>query len=117
MHNWGKPLSSVKLQRYVVAHECAHFVLHRPFLQASPYHWIRDDINFRSPFIPLEVEEEAHRWAMEVLIPCTLLETELQDVGLVDEKTITELADRFGVATGRLKNRLIRMGAAGRIST
>ena len=106
----------LKLQRYVVAHECAHFVLHRSLLHASLHHWILDDAFFRSPFIPIEVEEEAHQWAMDVLMPLALLEAELKEEGNLDEKALTELADSFGVATGRLQARLIRMGAAGRVS-
>lgn len=106
----------MKLQRYVVPHECADFVLHRSFLQASRHHWIRDDVFFRSPFIPIEVEEEAHQWAMDVLLPLPLLEAELEDVGSLDDKAMTALADRFGVALSRLQARLIPMGVIGSVS-
>ena len=105
-----------QLQRYAVAHECAHFILHQELIEKSYYQWIRDDAFFRSPFVTREQENEAHQLAMEILVPLPLLATELAGRKRIKQQEIARLADLFGVAESRMEIRLGTMERGRRIT-
>ncbi len=94
------------ITRYIVAHEFAHFMLHRRVLDDSPYHWIQDDLFFKSPVIPQWMEEEAHQLAMEILMPHDLLSRELDGQDIIDHQDLVRLADLCQVTLTRMQMRL-----------
>ncbi len=93
-------------QRYIVAHECAHFILHRDLIDQSPYSWIQDDVFFRNPAIPAHIETEAHQLAMEILMPRFLLEKELNTMTKIDHQEMASLAALCSVTQTRMELRL-----------
>lgn len=97
---------ALPLQRYVVAHEIAHYILHRELIDGSHRKWIRDDVFFRSPSVPESVEREAHLLGMDLLMPLPLLEAKLGRGSPIDDATTSGLAGLFRVCEQRMKLRL-----------
>jgi hypothetical protein len=83
-------------QRFTLAHEIAHFVLHRDLVGAS----VTDDAMYRSN-LSNAFESQAHRLAADILMPSIIVKTVLQ-LGL----PLGELARRFGVSEQALKIRI-----------
>jgi IrrE N-terminal-like domain len=88
---------SLERKRFTVAHEIAHFILHRD--KASD--GITDDAMYRSGLSSKE-ETEANRLAADILMPYTLVQN------LVNEgfKTVPELAEKLGVSKTAMSIRL-----------
>jgi hypothetical protein len=88
---------SLARKRFTVAHEIAHFILHRE--KASD--GITDDAMYRSGLSTKE-ETEANRLAADILMPYTLVQV------LVKEgfKTLPELAEKLGVSKTAMSIRL-----------
>lgn len=92
-------------QRFTLAHEIAHFLLHRDRIGDG----ITDDILYRSKLSDF-MEIQANRLAADILMPGHLLERKLleltQDVELRDEQKIERLAEVAGVSTTAIKIRI-----------
>ncbi|EIY4980010.1 MULTISPECIES: ImmA/IrrE family metallo-endopeptidase [Klebsiella] len=92
-------------QRFTLAHEIAHFLLHRDRIGDG----ITDDILYRSKLSDF-MEVQANRLAADILMPGHLLEKKLleltQTVELRDEQKIERLAEVAGVSTTAIKIRL-----------
>ncbi|MCU1249382.1 MAG: hypothetical protein JWQ49_2411 [Edaphobacter sp.] len=90
----GDPLAR---KRFTVAHEIAHFILHRD--KASD--GITDDAMYRSGLSSKE-ETEANRLAADILMPYTLVQN------LVNEgfKSVPQLAGKLGVSQTAMSIRL-----------
>lgn len=98
-------------QRFTVAHEIGHFILHRNdnpsalFIDTRYIVYRRDA---KSSTGEDRREREANRFAAALLMPATLLYVELQnhpfDFG--DEETLTTLASKFQVSTQAMSIRL-----------
>lgn len=84
-------------QRFTVAHEIAHYILHRDIIKDG----VSDDALYRSRLSD-EVEREANRLAAEILMPWTLVRTAV-DQG---RKNPDELADLFDVSAPAMYARL-----------
>lgn len=93
-------------QRFTIAHELAHFLLHRPVIDSSP-DGIKDNVLYRSGE-PERIEFEANRLAADIVMPRRLVEQVLQDDfdGVVTEATIESLATRFQVSKAAMEIRL-----------
>jgi Zn-dependent peptidase ImmA (M78 family) len=93
-------------QRFTIAHELAHFFLHRPVIDSSP-DGIKDNVLYRSGE-PERIEFEANRLAADIVMPMTLVEKVLQEEfnGVVTEATIESLAARFQVSKAAMEIRL-----------
>ena len=88
---------NVRRQRFTIAHELAHFILHRADLEDG----IVEDALFRGG-LSNSKETEANKLAADILMPFTLIE-KLMAQGF---KTITELAERLEVSKVAISIRL-----------
>jgi hypothetical protein len=85
-------------KRFTVAHEIAHFVLHRPQLENGD---LIDDTMYRSGLSSAE-ETAANRLAADILMPFPLIQN-LISAGVRD---VESLAERFQVSQAAMKIRL-----------
>lgn len=93
-------------QRFTVAHELSHYLLHRNVIDSSP-EGIKDTVLYRSGE-PEQIEFEANRLAAEIVMPRALVDSELRSSfgGLVTEATIESLASRFEVSKAAMEIKL-----------
>ena len=87
----------VNRRRFTIAHEIAHFLLHRDLIGDG----ITDDALYRSR-LSNKVEAQANAFAADILMPWHLLDPEIK--GGVD--TIEELAMKFQVSKSAMAIRL-----------
>src|SRR5438105_8636729 len=102
-------------QRFTIAHEIGHFVLHRhddPSALFIDTHYIVYRRDAQSSTGEDRREIEANRFAAALLMPATLLQAEFEkppfDFG--DEEMLTELAGKFQVSTQAMSIRLSSLG-------
>lgn len=89
-------------QRFTVAHELAHFLLHRDSIGAG----VVDSILYRSN-LTSKKEVEANNLAAEIVMPRKFVAKELERLGGVSVPTIAEeLAALFKVSAPAMKVRL-----------
>lgn len=93
-------------QRFTIAHELAHFFLHKSVIDSSP-DGIKDNVLYRSG-APERIEFEANRLAADIVMPMHLVEKVLREEfdGVVTEATIESLAARFQVSKAAMEIRL-----------
>lgn len=93
-------------QRFTIAHELAHFLLHKSVIDSSP-DGIKDNVLYRSGE-PERIEYEANRLAADIVMPMALVQKVLQEEfdGIVTEATIESLAARFQVSKAAMEIRL-----------
>ena len=99
-------------QRFTIAHELAHFLLHKEIIDSAP-DGIRDNVLYRSGE-PEHVEFEANRLAADIVMPLGLVRQVLQEDfdGVVTEATIDGLAARFQVSKAAMEIRLSTFAVA-----
>ncbi|MEM9287130.1 MAG: ImmA/IrrE family metallo-endopeptidase [Pseudomonadota bacterium] len=99
-------------QRFTIAHELAHFLLHRDVIDSSP-DGITDNVLYRSG-APERIEFQANRLAADLVMPMDLIEKKLRDDfgGVVTEATIESLAASFQVSKAAMEIRLSTFAAA-----
>lgn len=89
-------------QRFTVAHELAHFLLHKDQIGAG----IRDDVLYRSN-VSDHREAQANRLAADILMPHQLVDQWMTAANrLGADNVIAYLADRFEVSEASMKIRL-----------
>jgi|ERR1051325_4541114 Zn-dependent peptidase ImmA (M78 family) len=99
-------------QRFTIAHEIGHFVLHN----FDEVHVDKSVVKLRdkaSSKGELREEVEANRFAAELIMPRNLLERELSHMAvsdLLDERGMQQLAKCFQVSVSAMSNRLISLG-------
>ena len=93
-------------QRFTIAHELAHFMLHKELIDRSP-DGITDNVLYRSG-APEATEYEANRLAAEIVMPGHQIKKALyEDFGKVaTEEAIESLAERFQVSNAAMEIRL-----------
>lgn len=93
-------------QRFTIAHELAHYLLHRDVIDSSP-DGITDNVLYRSG-APERIEFEANRLAADIVMPLKLIEKRVAEEfgGLVTEATIESLAASFEVSKAAMEIRL-----------
>jgi Zn-dependent peptidase ImmA (M78 family) len=93
-------------QRFTIAHELAHYLLHRELIDRSP-DGITDNVLYRSG-APETVEYEANRLAADLVMPMQLVQRRLDEDfgGVVTDATIEGLADAFEVSKAAMEIRL-----------
>jgi Zn-dependent peptidase ImmA (M78 family) len=93
-------------QRFTIAHELAHYMLHRHVIDSSP-NGITDTVLYRSGASE-RIEYEANRLAADLVMPMNLIEKKLNEEfgGVVTEATIESLAASFGVSKSAMEIRL-----------
>ena len=89
-------------QRFTVAHELAHFLLHRDMIGNG----VTDDVLYRSTLSDTR-EAQANRLAADLLMPRTLVDDWIERArSLRVEDPVEFLSDKFGVSTAAMKIRL-----------
>ncbi len=93
-------------QRFTIAHELAHYLLHRDVIDSSP-EGIKDNVLYRSG-APERLECEANRLAADLVMPMDSIEQRLTESfgGRVTDATIESLAAMFGVSKAAMEIRL-----------
>lgn len=92
-------------QRFTLAHELAHFLLHRDRIVAEGG-W-SENVLLRAPNQPIQIEYEANRLASDLVIPSHLLARATADYnGPMTSEVIEDLARRFGVSTAAMEIKL-----------
>ena len=84
-------------QRFTIAHEFAHFILHKKEIGSG----IQDDVLFRSG-LSGNLEIEANNFAANILMPWHLIEEALED----GADTIHKLAEKLWVSKSAMSVRL-----------
>lgn len=91
-------------QRFTLAHEIAHYLLHREQIIADGG-W-SENVLLRSGQ-PAKVEYEANRLASDLVIPSAMLVEATKDYsGPLTDEVIEDLARRFGVSTTAMEIKL-----------
>jgi Zn-dependent peptidase ImmA (M78 family) len=89
-------------QRFTVAHELAHFILHRDVIGNG----VTDDVLYRSTLSDSR-EAQANRLAADLLMPQELVNTWMERARTLHVEDIVEfLSDKFGVSNSAMKIRL-----------
>ncbi|MEP2891374.1 ImmA/IrrE family metallo-endopeptidase [Tateyamaria sp.] len=92
-------------QRYTIAHEIAHFLLHRDVIDSS-INGISDNVLYRSG-APEHIEFEANRLAADILMPTDKVKSKLAEFGgAISEAVIVEIANYFRVSKAAMEIRL-----------
>jgi IrrE N-terminal-like domain len=90
-------------QRFTIAHEIAHFLLHRERIQSG----VVDSVLYRSK-LSSRAEAEANRLAADIVMPRKKIgESTALETNAWDEKTVDRLAQEFQVSKQAMS---IRMG-------
>ncbi|WP_417535607.1 ImmA/IrrE family metallo-endopeptidase [Methylophaga sp.] len=88
-------------QRFTVAHEISHFLLHRDKIGDG----IIDDVLYRSSLSDA-LEAQANRLAADIIMPGELIEKELNMLGQIEIEEVEEIAKLAEVSTTALKIKL-----------
>lgn len=89
-------------QRYTIAHEIAHYLLHREHIGDG----ISDNVLYRSA-LSNEIEREANRLAADLVMPRSAVAVALEELGgVATEEVAGILAQRFEVSLPAMKIRL-----------
>jgi Zn-dependent peptidase ImmA (M78 family) len=93
-------------QRFTIAHELAHYFLHRSTIDSSP-DGIMDSVLYRSGE-PVHIEFEANRLAADIVMPMAMIGQMLNEEfgGLVTDVSIEGLASKFDVSRAAMEIRL-----------
>lgn len=97
-------------QRFTLAHELGHVILHRPILE-SAVHVDRVLLRDRNSSTGTDQQEiEANAFASELLMPTDILETMLggRQVILDDDEEIAALAKKFRVSESAMRFRFFK---------
>lgn len=99
-------------QRFTIAHECGHLVLHRAEItkeihvdKGFPTMLMRDSVSATGVN---EMEVEANLFAAEILMPASFLAQSLEDkpFDIDDEGAVTALAKEYKVSASAMRLRL-----------
>jgi len=113
----GKPIIGVNSlhhpnrQRFTIAHETAHLVLHRDQITAQ----VHVDKEFRLRRDPVAasgtdaLEIEANAFAAELLMPQAWVEAAFSELELDDDEALAGVARRFRVSTSAIQYRLMNL--------
>ncbi len=92
-------------QRFTLAHEIAHALLHRHVIEDLPA-GIVDNAVYRSGASE-QIEFEANRLAAEILMPWSAVQERVQELGGdISDEDIETLATEFGVSVPAMEIRL-----------
>jgi len=92
---------STRRQRFTVAHEISHFLLHRDQIGDG----ITDDVLYRSSLSDSR-EAEANRLAADIILPREALAARLAETPLAGDELVAALAAEFQVSEVAMKIRL-----------
>ena len=92
-------------QRFTLAHEIAHFLLHRSDIGQEG---IAENVLYRANWSQDVKEHEANRLAVDILMPPHIIDREMagRQVDDLDEDDICRMAENIGVSAAALSIRL-----------
>lgn len=90
---------SPKRRRFTIAHEIAHFILHRNLIGDG----ITEDVLWRSAGLSNSIEAQANKLAADILMPWHLLNNTMRS----GTRSITALAERFAVSKDAMSIRVL----------
>lgn len=101
-------------QRFTLAHELGHFILHKNkhqdiFVDNVTYMFRKSN----SKSVDYKIEMEANQFAASILMPASLIEKEIEilnDGSISDHDLIAELANKFKVSQIAMTFRLNNLG-------
>lgn len=97
-------------QRFTLAHEIAHFLLHRDIIDSTEG-GITDNVLYRSG-APEQAEYEANRLAADLVMPKELIRPRLRQLGVpISEEVIEYMAEAFQVSKAAMEIRLTPLAA------
>lgn len=88
-------------QRFTLAHEISHYLLHRDRIGAG----IEDNVLYRSSLSDT-LEAEANRLAADLIMPWDILREQIRNKNIQDDTVIEEIANHLAVSKVALKIRL-----------
>lgn len=89
-------------QRFTVAHEIAHFLLHRSYIGEG----LEDTVLYRSR-LSSDIEASANRLAADLLMPRDAVEFEVRNsVGVDVEQLVATLSEKFEVSPAAMRIRI-----------
>lgn len=88
-------------QRFTIAHEIAHFLLHKDRILNG----VTDSVLYRSR-LSSALEAEANRLAADILMPREAVSGALALEDRIDDKTIAKLAEQFRVSSAAMQIRV-----------
>jgi len=92
-------------QRFTLAHEISHFLLHKDFIDAQG--GITDNVLYRSGASE-QKEYEANRLAADLIMPRQLVDSSLAELGEIpSDEVIDFMAEKFQVSKAAMEVRLI----------
>ena len=93
-------------QRFTLAHEISHYLLHRDQIVKSSEGW-SDSVLFRSSQ-PHEVEYQANRLASDLVVPSSKLEEMTRSIkgSQMTDEIVKNLAGQFGVSKATMEIKL-----------
>ena len=93
-------------QRFTLAHEISHFILHREMIESSKDEVWSENVLLRSN-APLECEYEANRLASDLIIPSDRLLEETKNIDrFITSECVQYLANKFEVSVPAMKLKL-----------
>lgn len=106
---WVNSLHHPNRQRFTLAHEIGHHVLHEEFLKEGVH---VDKAMLRRDALSSEgsarVEIEANNFASELLMPEPMMQAYFGSINLEDQAKVAGVAARFKVSPAALQFRLLR---------
>lgn len=100
-------LHHVNRQRFTIAHECGHLLLHKGDVHIDTSFRVnlrnKDSSKANNP-----EEIEANRFAAELLMPYEMIMSDLEkyEIDMEDENQLKELADKYEVSVQALTHRI-----------
>ena len=97
-------------QRFTIAHECGHLVLHKGNVHIDKSFRVnRRDASSSQGHQPDEIE--ANRFAAELLMPFALIMKDLEDyeIDMENEEALKELADKYQVSVLAMTRRITNL--------
>jgi Zn-dependent peptidase ImmA (M78 family) len=88
---------SATRKRFTIAHELSHFLLHRNYISNG----VLDDVLYRSEYLSGAQETEANKFAADILMPYSLLQS-----AAIKATNVDDLARTFGVSPQAMSIRL-----------
>lgn len=93
-------------QRFTLAHEISHYLLHRDTIDRKGEAGLQDSVLYRSGE-PERIEFEANRLAAEIVMPRALLDAKIKTfAGNLSEEAVESLAEQFGVSKAAMEVRV-----------
>jgi Zn-dependent peptidase ImmA (M78 family) len=114
------PNESKVRQRFTIAHELGHFILHREdkdkiFVDNENYFQIKFRLATTADY-QQQQEQEANAFAAALLMPKTLVQKEIKNYSgfdLSDNSSIVELAKKFEVSIPAMSYRVLNLAESG----